>query len=152
MSRDDQICLDASVALAFVFSDEKLHTQAVALFRAFAAQGVTFHAPAMFHYECDSVIRLQVYKKALTPAQAQAARAVIGALPVTVEYDAADRDRAYQIAELYDQPRAYDAAYAAYAESRDLDLVTADVPFFESVNGNKKPKTAPALTFVKLIQ
>ena len=117
-----------------------------------AAQNAVLCAPAIFIYECDSVIRLRVHQNNLSLADAQAARVLLDALGVHVEYDAADRERAYQIAEQYDQPRAYDAAYAAHAEARGLELVTADKPFFESVNGSKRPKSAPPLGFVKLLK
>lgn len=106
----------------------------------------------MFVYECDSVIRLRVYKQTLTHAQAQLARRAIYALPITIQYDANDRDRAFEIATEYAQPRVYDAAYAAHAEARGIELVTIDAPFFEAVNGSKRPKTAPALKFVKLLK
>ena len=73
-------------------------------------------------------------------------------MPITIEYDEADRDRAFAIAQQYDQPRCYDAAYAAHAEARGVEMVTTDAPFFEAVNGSKKPKKASALTFVKLLK
>ena len=146
-----RIVFDASAALAFALPDEPCHAQAVAIVKAFAVQKVAFCAPALFAYECDSVIRLRLWKGTLTTAQSQLARAVIEALAVDIEYDANDRERALQIAATYDQPRAYDAAYAAHAESRGLELVTTDKPFWEAVNGPKKPQNAPPLTFVKLL-
>lgn len=60
-------------------------------------------------------------------------------------------DRAFQIAVDYDQPRAYDAAYAAHAEARGLKLITTDKPFFEALNGVKRPQKMPPLSFVKLL-
>lgn len=147
----NHVCLDASAALAFVLPDEPLHAQAVALFKTLSQNGITFYAPAMFPSECDSVIRLRVWKGTLTTSQAQTARAILDALPLLVEYDAADCSRAFQIALDYDQPRVYDASYAAHAQSRGLELLTTDAPFFEAVNGSKKPKTQPPLGFVKLL-
>lgn len=152
MSRSDLVCLDASTTLAFALPDDPLHPSAKAFIKALALQNVTFCAPAMFAYECSAVIRLRVYKKALTPAQGQKALATINALPVTVEYDPADNERAYQIATDYDQPRSYDAAYAAHAEARNVELVTIDAPFFEAVNGNKRPATVTPLAFVRLLK
>ena len=57
----------------------------------------------MFAYECDSIIRLRVYKKGLTAQKAEEARAFLDALGITIEYDASDRIRAYQIAHDYAQ-------------------------------------------------
>ena len=152
MSAPTTVCLDASVVLAFALADEPLHQAAKALVVAFAAQNVTFRSPAIFAYECDSVIRLRVWKQTLTPAQGQLARAAIAALPIEIEFDAADRDRAFEIATLYAQPRAYDAAYAAHAQARGLEMVTTDAPFFAAVNGDQRPASVPPLDFVQLLQ
>jgi predicted nucleic acid-binding protein len=147
----NRICFDASAALAFAFQDDPYHAAAVALVSSLGAQGATLCAPSMFAYECDSVIRLRMWKGDLSPTEAAEARALVAALSVAVEYDARDSDRAFQIACDYDQPRAYDTAYAAHAEARGLELVTTDKPFFEALNGPKRPKTAPPLAFVRLL-
>ena len=142
---------DASAALAFVFQDEPKHAAAVELVRALAAQNVTLCAPALFAYEVDSVIRLRVWKGTLSEDDAATARAIIDALAVEIEYDESDRERAFQIARDYEQPRVYDASYAAHAQSRGFEMVTTDKPFFEGVSGSKKPKTVPPLLLVKLL-
>lgn len=141
-----RIVLDASAALAFVLPDEPLHERAVARLSQLAATGFSFCAPALFAYECDAVLCLRVHKGALTTTQAQLARAALDALGVAVEYDAADHDRAFEIAREYSQPRCYDAAYAAHAQSRRLDLLTADEKFFQAVTKPKK-----ALHFVRAL-
>ena len=152
MNSKARVCFDASAALAFALPDEPAHAQAVAIIKAFGSQGVTLCAPAMLAYECDSVIRLRVWKGALSEAQAQTARAALKSLPIDIEYDASDRERAFDMAREYDQPRCYDTAYAAHAEARGVELITTDEPFFEAVNGSKKPKSAPPLSFVKLLK
>lgn len=145
-----KICLDASTVLALVLPDEPFWEKAIALMKELASRNILICAPALLAYECNSVIRLRMYK-GMSLMQAQKARAVINALPIKLEYDAANEDRAFQISCDYDQPRAYDAAYAAYAESRGVELVTADRPFFEAVNGSKRPQKTAALSFVKLL-
>ena len=150
--RDDAICLDASTVIAFVLPDEPLHEPAKIAIQALVEQGTTFYAPSLFVYECESVICLRVWKKKLTLAQAQLARAAVAALPIVIEFDIADRDRAFAIATTYGQPRAYDAAYAAYAQARGLNFLTIDKPFFQALNGNKLPPAMPALTFVTLLK
>ena len=146
-----KVCLDASTVLAFALPDEPLADEAAALMEKLASQNTIICAPALFAYECNSVIRLRLYKGSVTDVQAQNARAVINALPIELEYDAVNGERAFQIACDYGQPRAYDVAYAAYAESRGVDLITADRPFFEAVNGSKRPRTKSPLSFVKLL-
>ena len=152
MTQQTLVCLDASVALAFALPDEPLHAQAVDLIKALIGRGSLFCTPAMFAYECDSVICLRAWKKELDNEDVQLARAAIAALPITIEYDLSNHDRAFEIARQYDQPRAYDAAYAAHAEARGVELFTVDEPFYQAVNGNKKPKKAPALFWVKLLK
>lgn len=147
-----KVCFDASAALAFALKDEAQHAQALAVVRALVAQEATICAPAMFAYECESVLRLRVWKGEMTETEAAEARRFIDALGVEIEYDVADRERAFEIARQYDQPRAYDAAYAAHAEARGIELVTTDKPFHKAVNGAKKPKNAPALSWVKLLR
>lgn len=152
MSQNRLVCVDASTALAAALQDDPNHAVALALLAQLGAQNVRFCAPALFVYECDSVTRLRVRQNKLSDADAQVVRTLIDALGVQVEYDGADRDRAYQIAEQYDQPRAYNAAYAAHAEARGVELITTDAPFFEAVNGDKRPKSVPPLEFVKLLK
>ena len=146
-----KVCFDASAALAFALQDEAQHGGAVALVRALVAQDATICAPALFAYECDSVLRLRVWKGEMTETEAAEARHFIDALGVEIEYNAADRDRAREIARQYDQPHTCDAAYAAHAEARGVEMITTDKPFYEAVNGKKKPKAAPALPWVKLL-
>lgn len=146
------VCIDANLALALVFKDERHHKEARNLFQQFGVDNVTLCAPAMFAYEFDSVVRLRIYKGEITLTQAEEARAFLNGLGVVIVYDGVDRDRAFEIAHQYDQPRAYDATYAAHAEARGLDLFTFDQPFFEAVNGSKRPKNVAPLTFVKLVK
>lgn len=147
-----RLAIDASAALSFAFQDDPNHNQAVNFVDALNSQRVKFCAPALFAYEVDSVIRLREWKGAFTRTQAIEARALIEALGVEVEYDPRDHERAFEIARQYDQPRVYDAAYAAHAEARGVELLTTDAPFYEAVNGSKKPKAAPALSRVKLLR
>ena len=146
------ICIDAALAIAAVVQDDHNHKAAFALIAQWGTQGVILCAPAMFAYECNSVIRMKVSSGKLTRIQAEEALEFLEALGIVIEYDPADNARAYQIATNYHQHRAYDAAYAAHAEARGLEFVTVDGPFFEAVNGSKLPTTAAALTFVKLVK
>lgn len=129
------VAVDASAALAFALKAEKHHAQAVALVSDLAARGVSLCAPSLFAYECDSVIRRLVFSGALTSEKADEAREIIAALGVDVVHDAAILERAYIIATDYGQPRAYDAAYAAFAEARGVDLWTDDERFYNAIAG-----------------
>lgn len=151
MTAPPLVCFDANIAIAFALPDEPFHARAIATVQELYNLGITLCAPAMFAYECDSVIRLRVYTGKISEAEASEARAFVAALQVQIEFVEADRDRAFEIARDYGQPRAYDASYAAHAEARGVELLTIDEPFFQAVNGNKKPSGKPALSFVKLL-
>jgi predicted nucleic acid-binding protein len=138
-----RVVMDASAVIAFVLLDEKHHGQAVALVGALVKGDVELCAPSIFAYECDSVIRRRVHLGTLSPEAAKEARELIVALGVEVSYDPAIGERAYAIATQYDQPRVYDAAYAAFAEARGLELWTEDERFYNAVSG--------ALPFVKFV-
>lgn len=138
-----RVCFDASLALAFVLNDEPYHAQAVALITDLAGESARIIAPPIFLCECDSTIRLRVYKGALSDEDASTARIIIAALAIGIESENAIYDRAFEIARIHNQPRTYDATYAALAESHGLELWTADKRFYNSVSG--------ALPFVKFI-
>ncbi len=141
----NQVCFDASAACAFALDDEPYHPQALALVAALAKQEAQIISPPMFLCECDSTIRLRVYKGALNEGEADQARQFIAALGVAIDA-AAIYDRAFEIARIYNQPRTYDATYAALAELRGVELWTADKRFYNSVTSAKKP-----LGFVKFV-
>lgn len=146
-------CLDASVAIAFAFVDEPLHAPARALVASLSAQNVRLCAPQLFVYECDSIILLRVHRGASSDEQAQEARAIIAALSVSIEGGGqVEADRAFALATEYAQPRVYDATYAAFCEVRGVEFHTADKPFFEALNGSKRPKAARPLAFVTLLR
>jgi predicted nucleic acid-binding protein len=123
-------------------NDEPYHAQALALVAALAQREAQIIAPPFFLCECDSVIRLRIFKGVLNVTEATHAREIIAALAVVID-DAAIYDRAFEIACLYNQPRTYDSTYAALAQARGVELWTADERFYNSVSG--------ALPFVKFI-
>jgi predicted nucleic acid-binding protein len=123
-------------------NDEPYHAQAIALVSDLAKREARIIAPPLFLCECDSVIRLRIFKGALNGEEASQAREIIAALAVVID-DAAIYDRAFEIACLCNQPRTYDATYAALAEARGVELWTADERFYNAVSG--------ALPFVKFI-
>jgi predicted nucleic acid-binding protein len=138
----ERVCFDASTACAFALNDEPYHAQAIALVSELAKREARIIAPALFLCECDSVIRLRIFKGALNGEEATQAREIIALLAVAID-DVAIYDRAFEIACLYNQPRTYDSTYAALAESRGVELWTADERFYNAVSG--------ALPFVKFI-
>ncbi|HEX8237915.1 MAG TPA: type II toxin-antitoxin system VapC family toxin [Abditibacteriaceae bacterium] len=148
MSPQAYVAFDASAALAFALNDEPLHTQAVALVADLVKRRMRLCAPPLFESEADSVIRRRVHLGTLTEAEAATTRQILAALSTQITYDIATKDRAYAIAVQYNQPRAYDATYAAFAEARHIELWTADERFYNSVNGSTVKQR---LTFVQFV-
>ncbi len=148
MNAQNTVAFDASAALAFALKDEEWHAQAVALVADLLSRNVGICAPPLFENECDSVIRRNIHHGTLGAADAEEARRIIAALGTRIIHEAATRERAYQIATFYNQPRAYDATYAALAEAHGLELWTADKRFFNAVNGTTVTKR---LSFVRFI-
>jgi predicted nucleic acid-binding protein len=152
LSTPKEACVDAALAIAAVLQVDQNHPVAVAFIAKLVKDNVRLCAPALFEYECNSVLRLKVASAKISAAEAIRARSILDAFGVTAEYDPRDLPRAYQIATEYHQFRAYDAAYAAHAESRGIKFYTIDEPFFEAVNGSKLPHGAPRLKFVELVK
>ena len=138
----NQVCFDASAACAFALDDEPYHPQALALVAALAKREARIIAPPIFLCECDSTIRMRVYKGALNEGEADQARQFSAALAVAIDH-AMIYDRAVEIARIYNQPRTYDATYAALAELRGVELWTVDKRFY-----NAAQSTLPFVRFI----
>lgn len=93
----NRVCFDASAACAFALDDEPHHAQALALMAALAQRNTQIIAPPLFLCECDSVIRLRIFKGVLNHAEASQMRQFIAALAVVID-DANIYDRAFEIA------------------------------------------------------
>jgi predicted nucleic acid-binding protein len=116
-------------------AEEPLHNAALALITELADKQMQIIVPPLFLCERDSTIRLRVYKGDYNDEEASQARNLIAALGVVIDTDVGIHDRAFEIARVYNQPRCYDATYAALAEARNLNLWTADERFYNSVAG-----------------
>ena len=148
MNAQNTVVFDASAALAFALKSEELHAQAVALVADLFRRNRDLCAPPLFENECDSVIRRNLHRGTFNEADAEEARRIIAALGTRIIYEAATAPRAFEIATFYNQPRAYDATYAALAEAYGLELWTADKRFYNSVNG---ATVVTRLSFVRFI-
>src|SRR5438445_12040423 len=113
MSPAEQVCVDASLAVKVVVSEPD-SDKADALFAQWANEGKQLIAPAFFSVETDSILRQKVaLRKELTPAQAEAAFAMLLALPI--EQVAVSGQRAWQIVIEFNFATVYDATYLALA-------------------------------------
>ena len=126
MSPAEQVCVDASLAVKAVVSEPD-SDKADALFSQWANEGKELIAPDFFSVETDSILRQKVaLRKELTPAQAEAAFAMLQAL-------SGQRQRAWQIASEFNFATVYDATYLALAELQGCAFWTADKRLFDQV-------------------
>jgi predicted nucleic acid-binding protein len=118
------LVVDASVALAWVFGDER-HDAAwrvVARLREAPAW-----VPAHFHLEVGNGLLSGLRRGRLTADQAQTAVVALGALPIEVDLDTPSRalSESWSLAARHGLTT-YDAAYLELAIRRGLPLATLD--------------------------
>lgn len=129
-----EIAVDANIALRWLLPEQIHHTQARRLVLNSAAGDFTLIAPPTFAAEADSAIRRGVHLKLISAEDGETLFTQLDALPITVISNNTIRHRAREIAKRLEQPRVYDATYAALAEARNCDFWTADKRFFNAAN------------------
>lgn len=126
--------LDASVFLAAlmpeIWSD---HAQTLVQFPD--SQGAIYHAPALLRYEVIAAARGAVDQKRLSTGDGLTLCEALLAFEITHHFDDALHRRAYELAEVLNQPSTYDAQYLAPAERLQCEIWTADERRFNSIRG-----------------
>jgi len=133
-------CVDASVAVKWVLSNESWRKKARQFLVDSATANVSLIAPPLFEYETESVIQACLWSGALSPTEADTALARLANVGVQIVSHPDMVSRAREIARQNHQERIYDSLYAALAELRGCDFWTADRAFYDAVR--------PALPFV----
>jgi predicted nucleic acid-binding protein len=137
------VVLDASTALAAIFSDEPLQLKALGLLDELEKAGAVLLAPPLWESETSSNVRLRVQsRKTLPPEDERTSYALLDALPVQIVGDDT-RQSARDLAMRFSMVRCYDATYLALAQARGVDVWTADEKLFNTVSG--------ALPWVKFV-
>lgn len=128
------ICVDASFVLKLVL-DEPESEQVAALWAAWAAEGVDIIAPCHLAFEVTSVIRNHVFRREISAAAGQMAFEAFLAQEIALYHPGDLEMRAWELAQQYNRPTAYDASYLALAESVGCELWTADRRLIKAVGG-----------------
>lgn len=136
------VCLDASFVVHCVVSQGPGAT-AVDLLEAWRIEGANLVAPTFMVWEVGSTLRKLVQRGELTTAVAAEALDSVLDLPVREAHGAGTLRGAWRIAERFDLPVLYDAAYLAVAEAEQAEFWTADEKLVRKLNG--------ALPYVRLL-
>ncbi len=127
-----QICVDASFVLKLVLDEEgsnKVH----ALWSAWLARDCEIVAPCHLAFEVTSVLRNHVYRAKISPEAGRRALEAVHAQEIKlIHYDMLN-ERAWELAERFNRPTAYDAYYLALGQTTKCDLWTADKRLYNAV-------------------
>lgn len=127
------VVIDANILVAFGLSDEPLHTQAHQILSIWQSSQTVLAAPRLFRSEITAVMRKAVYQARITHEQGRSLLAQFLAYPVDFHEDDALLKTAYELAERFKRPRAYDAQYLALAQRLACPFWTADERLFNAV-------------------
>lgn len=130
MSR--QICIDASVALKLVL-DEKDSHKAHALWTSWVAEDIEIITPCHLAFEATSVIRNHVYRREMSSEAGRTAFEAIHAQGIKLVHPETLHERAWELAQQFNRPTAYDAYYLALGEIAGCEVWTADGRLYNAV-------------------
>ncbi|MEJ5309659.1 MAG: type II toxin-antitoxin system VapC family toxin [Anaerolineae bacterium] len=127
-----QICIDAGILIKQIVPEE-YSDRAAALWEHAIEAEWEIVAPALFWFEVTAVLRKKVYRRTLTPAEGELA--LNTALEANVQIISLPdlHRRAWQLADSFQQPTAYDTHYLALAETLQCDFWTADKRLYSAV-------------------
>lgn len=128
------ICVDASVAVKWLF-DEEHSDEAHALLEAAERASVPLIAPPLLLSEVANAIRQRQRSGELGIVEARNFLARFRALPVTIHWPDDLLDQALTVAHTHDLPAIYDAQYVVLTQMTGADFWTADRRLLRSLGG-----------------
>ncbi len=136
-------CVDASVAIKWVVKAETWRKKARRFLLDSLQNGYTLIAPPLFAYETESVLQERLYSQRMTVVDVDEALTRLATFGVQAVTHPDMVPHARAIARQFNQPRIYDALYAALADLRGCKFWTADRRFYDAVKAD--------LAFVKYL-
>lgn len=132
------LCLDTSVLIPYLVPEE-LQSQAEALVLEAVENAVQIVAPAFAWAEIGSVLRKKIRTGLLTTEEAKGCFDDFCQLPIEYIDTEQVRTRAWEIAQQYQLPTLYDAAFLACAESigGNCQFWTADKTLLNQLGQNR---------------
>jgi predicted nucleic acid-binding protein len=119
------VVVDASAAAAWVLEDERT-PESDRLLEWVTNRTLTLVIPAMWSYEVLNILRAAVLRGRLEERDARATLEPLTAIPKEIVSVEAQGEAAILGTAMTLQLSAYDAAYVNLAESRGMDLISAD--------------------------
>jgi predicted nucleic acid-binding protein len=129
---NSQVCVDASLALKLVLSEPD-SDRAELQWQYWLKARVEILAPFLLIYETCSVLRNRVYRKELTPVEADEAFRIIAGLDITYVHPPAIRQSAWELAHRFNRPTVYDSFYLALAQHQGCPFWTGDKRLYNAV-------------------
>jgi predicted nucleic acid-binding protein len=121
------LVVDASLVVDLVAPDVTSDAPARVLFGKWDAAGIQLAAPGLLWLETSNALLTGIRRKRWDAAAADAAAALLRALPLRRADSEHDQERAFELARRYDNWPVYDMVYVALAERLGTELITADV-------------------------
>jgi predicted nucleic acid-binding protein len=120
------ICVDASLAVKWLFPEEEDSDKALALLTAQLAAGEPIVEPPLLRSEVTNAIRQRMRREGVQMARALQLLEQFLAVPLTFEAPERLSRDALMLADAHQLPAVYDAHYVALAQLVGCDLWTAD--------------------------
>ncbi len=127
--------VDASVVVDWVAPDADADLPALSVLRELADAGEELLAPRLLIEEVSNALLTGVRRRRWSGAQADASQELLRTLPVRLDDQPQDVERAWELARRYDNHPIYDLIYVALAERRRTKLVTADRSLLRALVG-----------------
>jgi len=129
---NSQVCIDANLII-WSLVPFPLSAAAEALLQQWQQEHITLLAPALLAFEVTASLRRLVYLKELTPTEGEEAFARFLRIPIRLSHRQNIFPLAWQLAQQFNRPRAYDTAYLAVAQLHRCDFWTADEKLYNAV-------------------
>jgi len=130
------VVVDSSILIAFTLSDEPLYTKAHQSLSTWETTKTRLIAPRLFRSEITAVMRKAVYQRRISHEQGRFLLSRLLSHPIEFVEDDELLTAAYNLAERFNRPRAYDSQYLALAERYDCEFWTADATLVNGIQAH----------------
>lgn len=126
------VCVDANLIVRTLIPGP-LTENALAFLGALGREYSALIAPTLLAFEVTSTLRRLVFLEQITPAQGEEAFEGFLEMDIRLSHQRGIFPLAWQLAQQFNLPRAYDTAYLALAQLRNCEFWTADQRLFHAV-------------------